>query len=595
MMGHNVNGGGDVGGYDDSASISKANALFHQLLGDDASALDGGNNKKSSGDETSTAMSSVLGPILRTNNNNGGGRNNVNVGVATNNEHDVVPPLRQLFPRHAQQMQNDNDNDINDTNDEDTYMTKPREISFDMHSDDVSALFGGNCGASTTGGMGGGVQENSRSNYGASYAAQRKNRQRGLLQWQQQPQHQQQSGRNMRQAKSTETNNIHGGVDSILEEIGFRASSKKNDFDEGSDGKNKVHKRWSSSRFATSSNGGSGDKKEWSASLLLERIRSIRTKYWITLLVGIMYLSVQFRTVRNHDQETMDHLNWRFQNHHIRNRPSVELSDVMRRIAVGGNENRGVGRGGYASNNFDHRFRSSVSAGEEESLEMEFLKDDGKFSGEASRKHMPLISKRLALEQKEMLLDDDFTNAKNLRGGGGGDGVGGVQPQPLPAGMQRQQHSMGDEMQSQQQLQQQQQHPGSMLGANTNVLQPQQEQQQNAMNPLPLGDTHPLLQPKQGLSMADALDKLGTDKLSDIDPRPQQLLSNDIIPKRFQAFADVKSPYVAGRETPFYWHIPRSGGVVVKTMLSHCLGQTLAAEVGEMDGHQNDSVSCTER
>jgi len=208
---------------------------------------------------------------------------------------------------------------------------------------------------------------------------------------------------------------------------------------------------------------------------------------------------------------------------------------------------------------------------------------------------MPLISKRLALEQKEMLLDDDFTNAKNLRGGGGGDGVGGVQPQPLPAGMQRQQHSMGDEIiQSQQQLQQQQ-HPVSTLGANTNVLQPQQEQQQNAMNPLPLGDTHPLLQPKQGLSMADALDKLGTDKLSDIDPRPQQLLSNDIIPKRFQAFADVKSPYVVGRETPFYWHIPRSGGVVVKTMLSHCLGQTLAAEVGEIDGHQNDSVSCTER
>jgi hypothetical protein len=188
-----------------------------------------------------------------------------------------------------------------------------------------------------------------------------------------------------------------------------------------------------------------------------------------------------------------------------------------------------------------------------------------------------------------MLLDDDFTNGSNLRGGGDG-GVGGIQPQPLPASMQRQQHSMGDEIQSQQQLQQQQ-YPGSMLGANTNVLQPQQEQQQNAINPLPLGNTHPLLQPKQGLSMADALDKLGTDKLSDIDPRPQQLLSNDIIPPRFQAFADVKTPYVVGRETPFFWHIPRSGGVVVKTMLSHCLGQTLAAEVGEMDGHLNDSVS----
>ena len=90
--------------------------------------------------------------------------------------------------------------------------------------------------------------------------------------------------------------------------------------------------------------------------------------------------------------------------------------------------------------------------------------------------------------------------------------------------------------------------------------------------------------------MADALDKLntGADKLSDIDPRPKQQLTNDIVPSRFQVFADLKTPYVVGRDTPFFWHIPRSGGVVVKTMLSHCLGQTLAAEVGELDGHQND-------
>ena len=111
------------------------------------------------------------------------------------------------------------------------------------------------------------------------------------------------------------------------------------------------------------------------------------------------------------------------------------------------------------------------------------------------------------------------------------------------------------------------------------------------MKNLLVAETHPQIQQKQGLSMADALDKLNTDKLNDIDPRPQQLLSNDIIPPRFHAFADVKTAYVVGRDTPFFWHIPRSGGVVVKTMLSHCLNQTLAAEVGEMDGHQNDSVS----
>ena len=92
--------------------------------------------------------------------------------------------------------------------------------------------------------------------------------------------------------------------------------------------------------------------------------------------------------------------------------------------------------------------------------------------------------------------------------------------------------------------------------------------------------------------MSDAADKLGaaSDKLSDIDPRPQQSLTNDIIPARFSVFADLKTPYVKGRDTPFFWHIPRSGGVIVKTMLSHCLGQTLAAEVGEMNGHGDDPV-----
>ena len=92
--------------------------------------------------------------------------------------------------------------------------------------------------------------------------------------------------------------------------------------------------------------------------------------------------------------------------------------------------------------------------------------------------------------------------------------------------------------------------------------------------------------------MANALDNngLGADKLSVIDPRPIQKLTNDIVPERFRSFADLRTPYVVGRDTPFFWHVPRSGGVVVKTMLSHCLGQTLAAEVGETGGHELDSV-----
>ena len=104
-----------------------------------------------------------------------------------------------------------------------------------------------------------------------------------------------------------------------------------------------------------------------------------------------------------------------------------------------------------------------------------------------------------------------------------------------------------------------------------------------------MGGVHPLLKPKEGLSMADAVEKLGAvDNLSDIDQRPKQQLSNELIPARFKVFADLRSPFAVGRDTPFYWHIPRAGGVVMKTLLSHCLGQTLAAEVGELNGHEND-------
>ena len=645
------NGGGNGGcddvvvlddGDDGGVSISKANiALFDKLLGDDASALGGGgvggntkNNQQqqhpNNNDETSTTMSSVLGPILRLNarNTNSGARDGEpptkTMALHSSNKQFNQPPQQQ----QQQSEQNNIDDDF--ANDEDTYMTKPREISFDMHSDDVSALFGGNCGASTTGGMGSGgfayesSNSGNKSSYGASFAAQRKNRQRGLLHWQQQ-QHQPPSGRHSSSRQrggmvvGQQPTVHHGGVESILEEIGFRpsssSSSKKSDGfdDEASGGKGKG-RRNSSSRWSSSSRGGSNNRHSHpptSSSLpdrimeykriILERMRStMRLKYWITLLIGIMYLSVQFRTVRNHERETLDHLNWRFQ--HNRRRPSVELSDVMRRIATGGGGEEG--QRGIRNNDINeynnHRFRSVVG-GEDAGMmeEMEFLKEnhqDGLFPGDVSRRNVPQISKHHALERNDnMLLDDDFgianKNGNNLRGGGGGGG-GGVVNQPLP-GMQRQslmqqlppqeqlgnKMMMGDEMQSQQQL-----------GAHIKSLQ-----QKNEIFLLGGGgDTHPLLEPKPGLSMSDALDKLGTDKLSDIDPRPQQqLLSNDIIPPRFHAFADVKTPYVVGRDTPFFWHVPRSGGVVVKTMLSHCLNQTLAAEVGEMDGHQNDSVSAT--
>jgi hypothetical protein len=79
------------------------------------------------------------------------------------------------------------------------------------------------------------------------------------------------------------------------------------------------------------------------------------------------------------------------------------------------------------------------------------------------------------------------------------------------------------------------------------------------------------------------------DKLNDIDP--VVIDPDDGIPAKYRAFADLKTPYVPGRDTPYFWHIPRSGGVIVKTLMSHCLRMTLAAEVGELEGHDQDEVS----
>jgi hypothetical protein len=78
------------------------------------------------------------------------------------------------------------------------------------------------------------------------------------------------------------------------------------------------------------------------------------------------------------------------------------------------------------------------------------------------------------------------------------------------------------------------------------------------------------------------------DKLNDIDPVKEE---TDPLPSKYRAFASVKTPYIQGRDTPFFWHIPRSGGVIVKTLMSHCLKMTLAAEVGELGGHDQDEVS----
>ncbi|KAL7484005.1 hypothetical protein ACHAW6_009646 [Cyclotella cf. meneghiniana] len=92
-----------------------------------------------------------------------------------------------------------------------------------------------------------------------------------------------------------------------------------------------------------------------------------------------------------------------------------------------------------------------------------------------------------------------------------------------------------------------------------------------------------LLSPPQNVMEEKSVD---VDKLNDIDPI--KFDPDDSIPSKYRAFASLNTPYVRGRDTPFFWHIPRSGGVIVKTLMSHCLRMTLAAEVGELEGHDQD-------
>ena len=144
-------------------------------------------------------------------------------------------------------------------------------------------------------------------------------------------------------------------------------------------------------------------------------------------------------------------------------------------------------------------------------------------------------------------------------------------------------------LQQQQQLQQ----PQDNLNTDNTQQQHQQQQQLQTKQQQQPSDQEQRLQPHkqqqlQGnkqppISRSDAIDKH-----SDIDPNRQR--PNDGLPPRFSVFADLKNPYLHGKDTPFFWHIPRSGGVIVKTMLSHCLEKTLAAEVGELNGHENDEV-----
>jgi hypothetical protein len=65
---------------------------------------------------------------------------------------------------------------------------------------------------------------------------------------------------------------------------------------------------------------------------------------------------------------------------------------------------------------------------------------------------------------------------------------------------------------------------------------------------------------------------------------------NTQVPSPFdEALADINSFPPEKGQTPLYWHIPRSGGTTLETILSECLGLTLANQVGA-HGHETDDT-----
>jgi len=61
------------------------------------------------------------------------------------------------------------------------------------------------------------------------------------------------------------------------------------------------------------------------------------------------------------------------------------------------------------------------------------------------------------------------------------------------------------------------------------------------------------------------------------------------IPAPFLNLADIDDlPVVRGRDLPFYWHIPRTGGTTMNDILGSCLKLNLATDAGGRNGHDHD-------
>ena len=527
-----------------------ADRLCEELLGDNASAI-GSTNDAAGGereDDESSNMSSIFSGLLdkykrdrkpkESNEHARGdlgripeGQPHVDQVVETDpekarnetmdeplNHHEKKPHQsseQQLQQRRLQLLLNKSDD--NDTkhqvqeeeeeeyNEEDTLLTKPREISFDPQQDDVSTLF--DVGGVSTLNNRDGVES-----YMGTYAKQRQNRRKtggvGFF------------GGFGARGRKHHVENPHGraasshqsqsqGVDSILEDIGVRSSAKSDFTDDNDSGDDKGHH--SKRHFRSLARRVKKDAPH--ENNFVKRLMKASSTTTLVLMVIIMYVLLQIPTVQKNDKLAMKKL-------------KHGLMDRYEKFQNGGNYDDGRGdghvlrrRGMYeGGKDFNHQegerradrgLDGSVHSGSKQSNNIRFDQWKGKQDRLDSVDDMTMLAKRESGKHPKNPIPDEYDDKKAA-----------------------------------------------------------------------------LLSPPQHMMEEKSV---VVDKLNDIDPI--KFDPDDSIPSKYRAFASLNTPYVRGRDTPFFWHIPRSGGVIVKTLMSHCLRMTLAAEVGELEGHDQDEVS----
>jgi len=71
--------------------------------------------------------------------------------------------------------------------------------------------------------------------------------------------------------------------------------------------------------------------------------------------------------------------------------------------------------------------------------------------------------------------------------------------------------------------------------------------------------------------------------------RPEDI-SEDQILKTFGVFSNWEIPFIPIIDVPVFWHIPRTGGTTLKSIISHCLSLVATNEIGVTHNHSEEGT-----